>query len=92
MSCTIFVKDEEWLDVTAFVYNNFDSINGITFFPYDNKKYAQAPYEEISEIEYFRMLREMPEIDFSKLSDYETRDETEGTRAFACAGNSCELV
>lgn len=91
-SATIFVKEEEWLDVTAYVYNNFDAINGVTFFPYDNKKYEQAPYQSISEIEYHRMVKEMPEIDFSLLSKYETRDETEGAQTYACSSaTGCEI-
>jgi ribonucleoside-diphosphate reductase alpha chain len=92
ISTTIYVKEEEWLDVTAYAYTNFDTINGITFFPYDNKRYEQAPYEEISEIEYHRMVKEMPDIDFSLLSKYETKDETEGAQTYACAGNSCEMT
>jgi len=91
MSCTIFVKDDEWLEVIAYVYKHFDTINGVAFFPYENKSYAQAPYEEVSEIEYHKLLRELPVLDFSKLSEYENTDTTTGSREFACAGNSCEL-
>ena len=90
MSCTIFVKDDEWLDVIAYVYKHFDTINGIAFFPYENKAYAQAPYEDISEIEYHRLVKEMPAIDFSKLC--ENVDTTTGSREFAClSATSCEI-
>jgi hypothetical protein len=90
-SATIYVRDEEWLDVINYCYKYFDTINGVAFFPYDNKKYVAPPYEEISELDYHRMVKEMPEIDFSKLSDYEKRDTTSGNREFSCVGNACEL-
>lgn len=92
MSCTIFVKDHEWLEVCAYIYKNFDSINGIALFPYDNKKYNLPPYEEIDELTYKRMANAMPDINFSALSNYEDRDNTEGARTLACSGAaSCEL-
>jgi hypothetical protein len=91
MSCTIYVKESEWLEVCAYVYKYFDSINGVSFFPYSNKKYNQAPYEEIDQETYTKMVSEMPEIDFSKLSDWEDTDNTEGARTLACASGACEL-
>jgi len=91
-SATIYVNDDEWLDVTSYVYKHFDSINGVTFFPYDNKKYAQAPFEEIDEFTYYKMSSEMPEIDFTQLHYFEERDTTTCAQTLACAGNSCELA
>ena len=90
VSCTVQTRDEEWLDVIAYVFKHFDSINGIAFFPYDNKKYDAPPYEDISEIEYHRLVKEMPAIDFSKLC--ENVDTTTGSREFAClSATSCEI-
>jgi ribonucleoside-diphosphate reductase alpha chain len=91
MSCTIYVHDSEWLDVCAYVYKHFESINGVAFFPYDNKKYNQAPYEAIDEATYLQMVSNMPDIDFSKLSNFETQDTTEANRTLACAGGACEI-
>jgi len=90
-SATIYVKDNEWLDVTAWVYRNFDSINGVTFFPFTNEKYKNPPFEEISYDEYQRKLEAFPEIDFSRLPDYEKTDLTTGGKEYACAGGACEL-
>ena len=91
MSCTIYIKEEELLDVCSYVYNHFQSINGVSFFPYSNVKYDQPPYEEIDEATYNDLVAKMPEIDFTKLSDFETKDETEAPRNLSCVGNSCEL-
>lgn len=91
MSCTIYVKEEEVLDVCAYVYKHFESISGVSFFPYSDTKYIQPPYEEIDEQTYNELLAKMPTIDFTKLSDFETKDETEAPRTLSCVGNSCEL-
>jgi ribonucleoside-triphosphate reductase (thioredoxin) len=92
VSCTVYVREEEWLDVTKFAYDNFEVINGVSFFPYDNQKYVLPPYEEIDKETYDRMVAELPEIDFSELAYYENnRDNTTGGQTLACAGNSCEL-
>lgn len=91
VSCTIYVRDEEWLDVIKYVYDNFDTISGISFFPYANKKYEDAPFEEIDEKTYIKMVNELPKIDFSLLSKYETTDTTTGSREAACAGDACEI-
>jgi ribonucleoside-triphosphate reductase len=91
ISCTIYVKEDEWLDVTKHVYDNFDVINGVSFFPQDNTCYEMAPYEEITEQEYYQLSSETPEINFAKLSDYESRDMTTGHYELACSGNKCEF-
>lgn len=91
ISTTTYVRDEEWQEVTDYVYNHFDEITGVTFFPYDNSKYVQAPYEEIDEATYERLRAVMPDIDFSKLPQYEKRDTTEGGKVLACSGGACEL-
>lgn len=90
-SCTVYTRDDEWEETLDYMYEHFDEITGVTFFPYDNSKYDQAPYEEIDEITYMRLIAEMPTIDFSKLPLYENRDTTEGARTLACAGGACEI-
>lgn len=90
-SCTIYVKEEEILDVCSYVYKHFDKISGVAFLPYSDIKYTLAPYEEVDETTYSELLAKMPTIDFTKLSDFETKDETEAPRTLSCVGNSCEL-
>jgi ribonucleoside-diphosphate reductase alpha chain len=91
VSCTVYVRDDEWLDVTKFVYDNFDIINGVSFFPYEEHSYEMAPYEEIDAETYNLMVTQMPTLDFSQLPKYEDRDMTTGHYELACSGNSCEL-
>tara|TARA_R110000782_G_scaffold270459_1_gene371385 strand:- start:666 stop:2570 length:1905 start_codon:yes stop_codon:yes gene_type:complete len=92
-SCTINVKDHEWFEVGAFVYEHFDEMSGVSFLPYDSHTYLQAPYTECTEEEYLKLNSTMPEtIDWSSLSDYEKEDNTSGSQTLACSGDSCEIV
>ncbi|MFA5142494.1 MAG: hypothetical protein WC471_06015, partial [Candidatus Woesearchaeota archaeon] len=89
-SVTITVKDEEWMEVGAWVYKHFDEISGISFLPYSNHTYVQAPYEDITKEQYESFLSTMPtNIDWSGM--VEEDDNTEGAQTLACTGNSCEL-
>ena len=88
-SITVYYRDCEFLEIGNWVYNNFDSISGISFLPYDEHSYAQAPYEQISEEEYNEMVKDFPtEFDWNL---NEEDDFTEGAQTLACVGNSCEL-
>ena len=92
-SVTINVKADEWFEVGAFVYENFDEMSGVSFLPYDDHTYQQAPYQECEKSEYQMLLDKMPErIDWSKLADYEKEDTTVSMQTMACTGDSCELV
>ena len=92
-SVTINVRSEEWMEVGAFVYENFDEMSGVSFLPYSDHTYQQAPYEEVTEREYKEMLSFMPKsIDWTKLKDYEQDDNTSGSQTLACSSGSCEIV
>lgn len=91
-SVTINVREHEWDEVGRWVYEHFDKVIGVSFLPYSEHTYAQAPYEEITEEQYTAMVAEMPtEIDWSLLSVYETDDMTEGSQELACVAGSCDL-
>lgn len=90
-SCTIYVKEEEWVDVAKWVYDHFDIINGISFLPHDGGKYKLAPYEEITETQYQLLKKAFPKIDYSQLSKYEQDDNTTGAKSYACASGVCEI-
>lgn len=89
-SVTITVRDEEWLDVGAWVYKNFDDISGISFLPHSNHTYVQAPYTECSKEEYEDLLSKIPK-DFSWEGFTETSDNTEGSQQLACVSGVCEI-
>ena len=90
-SMTVYVRDHEWFEVGNWVYKNWDIINGISFLPYDSGHYEQAPYEEIDRRTYQRFIKKFPIINYSKLSEYELRDETGGSKEYACVGDKCDI-
>ena len=90
-SVTIYASDDEWLDIANFVYKNWDEVGGLSFLPRSEHVYQLAPYEEITEEEYNERKAAFKDIDFSKLSDYEVEDNTQGAKELACAGGNCEV-
>ena len=92
-SVTISVKEHEWMEVGAWVYKNFDEVSGISFLPFSEHTYQQAPYQDINEEQYNTFLEKMPNhINWSLLKEYEKEDTTIGSKEFACAADSCEIV
>lgn len=91
-SQTIYVSEDEWLAVGAWVYDNFDLIGGLSFLPRDGGVYELAPYEDITEEQYNELVKEMPEdIDWTELDQYEKTDQTTGSREYACVAGACDL-
>lgn len=92
-SVTINVREDEWIEVANWVYQNWEDVGGISFLPYSEHTYRQAPYQEITEADYFLAKAEMPEeIDWSMLSAYETEDTTTGSQTLSCSAGECEIV
>ena len=92
-SVTISVRDDEWLDVGAFVYKHFDEMSGVSFLPHSDHTYQQAPYQDCSKEVYEELRNVMPKsIDWSELSEYEQEDNTKSSQTFACTGDVCEVV
>jgi ribonucleoside-diphosphate reductase alpha chain len=91
-SVTISVKEHEWLDVGAWVYNHFDKMSGVSFLPFSDHVYKQAPYQDIDKEEYEAFAAKMPKfIDWNKLKDYEKTDTTTGAQELACVAGGCEV-
>ena len=92
-SVTINVKKDEWFEVGAFVYKYFDEMSGVSFLPFNEHTYQQAPYQDCDRETYDALLANMPtSINWSKLSEYEQEDNTAGSQTLACSGDSCEIV
>ena len=93
-SATVYVKEDEWMEVGAWVYENFDYLSGVSFLPYDGGTYKQAPYQEISEEAYNEWLKDhpMPNIDWGDLSFYEFEDSTTGSQELACVSGVCDVI
>ena len=89
-SVTISVKEDEWLDVGAWVYRNFNEISGISFLPHDGGSYRQAPYEECDKAAYDALVAKMPtSIDWDSLNEMD--DNVEGAQTLACVAGHCEI-
>ena len=90
-SITVNVKEDEWMEVGAWVYKNFDSVSGVSFLPFDGGTYRQAPYQEINEEEYTRLMDAFPNVDWESMGLYEQEDNTIASHTLACSAGSCEL-
>ena len=92
-SVTISVKEHEWLEVGAWVYENFDYMSGVSFLPFNDHTYKQAPYQDCNELEYHDLKEKMPKIvDWNLLGEYEKSDMTIGSQELACsAAGGCEI-
>ena len=91
-SVTIYVRDDEWLEVGSWVYKHFDECSGVSFLPLTNHTYEQAPYEAITNTQYNELVEAMPKsIDWMQLSFIETDDNTEGAATLACTAGNCEI-
>jgi ribonucleoside-triphosphate reductase len=93
-SITVSVKDHEWMDVGAWVYENFDIASGVSFLPHSDHTYQQAPYQDIEADEYLEWQQRFGNmiIDWNDLSDFEKEDNTSGSRELACTAGVCEVV
>ena len=93
-SVTISVKEEEWMDVGAWVYQNFDVASGVSFLPHSEHTYQQAPYQDIEREDYleWQQAYDYVTLDWNKLTEFEKEDTTTGSRELACTADSCEIV
>jgi ribonucleoside-diphosphate reductase alpha chain len=92
-SITVSVKENEWMAVGAWVYDHMDELSGVSFLPYSDHTYQQAPYQDITEKEYNELLEKTPKnIDWTWLTYYESSDGTTGSQDLACAAGYCETV
>lgn len=91
VSQTVTVRENEWLDVGAFVYRHFEGISGVSFLPYSDHIYKQAVYQDITKKEYTKLLKKMPKLDWDKLPSYETQDYTSASQELSCTSGACEI-
>ena len=92
-SITVYVKEEEWLEVGAWVYENFDVMSGVSFLPHSDHSYKQAPYQEVDKKTYEEWLAKTPRnINWMDLTNYEKEDTTTSSKELACTAGACEVV
>ena len=90
-SITVYVREHEWLEVGAWVYKNFDDVNGVSFLPYNDHIYQQAPYQPIDYETYIQLKTSFPTVNFSEFNVDEHEDNTTGVQTLACVGGVCEI-
>ena len=93
-SITVYVKENEWLDVGAWVYKNMNDVGGVSFLPHSEHVYKQAPYQDITEADYQQLSAAFPKIDWDEFDNgYETsEDTTNGAQEYACSSGVCEVL
>ena len=92
-SCTVTVKEHEWIDVGAWVYEHFDELTGVSFLPHTEHIYKQAPFMEVDKQEFTKANKLMPkDLDWTRLGAYETSDQTVGSQTMACTSGECEII
>ena len=92
-SVTVYYTDNEFLQIAQWIWENFDTVSGISLLPVSDHVYQQAPYEDISKQEYDEFLSTMPkDVIWENLAQFEQEDNTTGSQELACTGGACEIV
>jgi ribonucleoside-triphosphate reductase len=92
-SITVYYTDSEFLQIAQWIWDNFDSVSGISLLPVSDHVYQQAPYEDITAEKYEELLAAMPvDIDWDDLENFEKEDNTTGSQELACVGGACEIA
>ena len=92
-SVTVYYTDSEYFNVAQWIWDNFDLCSGISLLPTSDHTYQQAPYEDIDEEEYNKLLDSMPKnVNWEDLAQFEVEDNTTGSQELACVGGACEIV
>jgi len=91
-SITVYVREDEWLEVAAWVYKNLEFLGGVSFLPHNDHAYQQAPYQEISKEEYLKAKASFPEVDWAEFDKYEIDDATVSMKEMACVAGHCEIL
>lgn len=89
-SITVYYKDNEFLTIGDWIYNNFSDVSGVSLLPHSDHVYKQAPYQEITKEEYETFVASFPSIDWGNLKEEE--DTTTGTQELSCVSGVCEVV
>jgi ribonucleoside-triphosphate reductase (thioredoxin) len=89
-SITVYYKDDEFLNIGAWIYNNFSDVSGVSLLPHSDHVYKQAPYQEITKEAYDAFVASFPVIDWGNLKEEE--DTTTGTQELSCTAGACEIV
>lgn len=90
VSATVSVKEDEWSGVGEWAWENRNYYNGLSFLPYDNGSYVQAPFSDCTKEEYEVMEKTLRSIDLSNVVELDDNTDLKGEAA--CAGAGCVVV
>lgn len=88
-SMTCYYNDDNFFAVCQWIWENFDSVSGISFLPEAEHVYKQAPYQKIDKKTYQKLSKEMPKQFEWDIEEKE--DNTEGAQTLACVAGVCEI-
>lgn len=91
-SITVYVKEDEWLDVGAWVYKHLNDIGGVSFLPHSEHTYQQAPYQDITAEQYETLAASFPKIDWAAFDKYEIDDANMNMHELSCVSGACEIL
>ena len=90
VSCTISVKDNEWEEITKWMWDNQNDYNGISVLPYNGGTYVQAPFEDITETKFKELEKHLNDINLMEV--HEAENNTNLAAEAACGGGACEIL
>lgn len=90
-SNTIHVKNDEWEDVENWVYDNWDSIVGVTFLSLDDSFYQLMPYESITKEKYEELLSKTPKFNPRMLMGFENFEDEFDVLDSDCESGVCPI-
>jgi len=91
-SITVYVKNDEWFEVGAWVYKHLDMLGGVSFLPHNDHIYPQAPYQDITAEQYNKLAADFPVINWKDFDQYEVDDATISMHELACVNGACEIM
>lgn len=89
-SITVHVRDNEWEDVSRWVYDNFEYVVGITFLPLMEETYPLLPYESTTKEDYEERIKNVKPIDYDVLARYDD-DEQHDIIDAECETGACPI-
>ena len=92
VSITVYVREDEWLEVGSWIYKNWNQVYATSFLPHSDHVYQQAPFQEITQQQFEEMAENFPIVDWSALTNYEKEDHTEASQNLACVGGVCSII
>lgn len=89
-SITIHVRENEWEDVSQWLFDNFDSVVGITFLPLTEETYPLLPFESTTKEDYEERISLSRPVDYALLNKLENEEYNELLEA-DCESGVCPV-